>query len=106
MREGDDLVLDLTGEPSDVVLLFAALGAGHQPYAVHHGVFLLGGPLLIVGLPVATVPAGGASSVELRIPELGPGVQALDVHVQAAFHDGSAVLLGGAVVATLLDDAF
>jgi len=106
VREGDNVVLEIEGETGDTVLLFASVLGGYAPLPGRQGVWLLGSPLFVSGLGVGVVPGSGGFSVPIAIPELGPGIDGGDIHVQAVFDDGSHAVLGPAIVATLLDSSF
>ena len=68
------------------------------------GTSLLGSPVFLSAFTFAFVPASGETTANLPIRDLGPGVDALDVHVQTMFlDDGVVPLYGPARVLTLLD---
>jgi hypothetical protein len=106
VREAGTLTVSVTGEVGDTVLLFAGLSGAQYPFAKFQGVFLLDFPLVIESVPVGVIPGSGSLDIPLVIPELGPGLEAVDVHVQIVVDDGAGVLIGPAQVTTLLDGAF
>ncbi|MCB9899607.1 MAG: hypothetical protein H6825_16490, partial [Planctomycetes bacterium] len=106
VREGQLLTLDFAGEPGDALLLFAGIFGGHVNMIGHQGVFLIAPPLVLPGVFVGVLPAGGLVAAPLVVPEMGPGIEGLDLHLQAVFDDGTTALLGPARVVTLLDAAF
>lgn len=107
VREGGAVTLSFTGEGGDLVALYTAFDGSWTPLgAGGQGVFLLGAPLLFGDLFVGAIPAGGTLIVPLAVPDLGPGVEGLDVHAQALFGAGRQMLVGSARAITLLDAAF
>jgi hypothetical protein len=106
VREGGTLTVSVTGEVGDTVLLFAGLSGAQYPFAKFQGVFLLDFPLVLESVPVGVIPGSGSLDIPLVIPDLGPGLEAVDVHVQIVVDDGAGVLIGPAQVTTLLDGSF
>jgi len=59
-------------------------------------------PLLTIALGT---PAGGDLTLSATVPDMGPGVGHLVLHVQLVVGEGSGFLLGPAVQQVLLDAA-
>jgi hypothetical protein len=106
VRENTVANVNISGEAGDQAFLWASLGSMHLPLIGKQGVFLLGLPALLQHVPIGTIPLGGSLPVPLAIPELGPGIEAVNVHLQLVILDGSSALIGPLSTLTLLDSAF
>ncbi len=105
VREGSSALFGLDGESGDLVQIYASIAPGFTTLAQYEGTFLIGGPLVLSAVTLGVLPGGGLLDVALPVPDLGPGIDAFDVHVQSVFFDaGATPLLGPARVLTLLDD--
>ena len=105
-REGQFSTLNISGVPGDQVFLWASIDSSHLPLIGKQGVFLLGLPALLSHIPLGVLPVGGAFAAPLLIPELGPGIEAISVHLQLVVIGGSSALLGSLSTVTLVDQAF
>lgn len=103
LREGEVGNLSVSGEPGDLAFLGFTDAPGSVFLPGLGGTFLLASPTPV--LPLGAVPPGGALSLPLPIPELGPGLESftwfLQLGVLAA--DGTTVVLGDPAHAVLLD---
>lgn len=107
VREGDVALFEFEGEHGDFVRLYASLGPAFAPLPNYEGTFLLGGPLVLSSVGLGLIPITGELDVALPVPDLGPGVEAIGIHVQTVFFEnGATPLLGPARVLTLVDDGF
>lgn len=105
-REGDLSAVAITATPGDQAFLWASLNPSHLPLIGKQGVFLLGLPALLTQLPLGAVPAAGSLSTPLLIPELGPGIEGISVHLQLVVIGDSTALIGPLSTLTLIDSAF
>jgi hypothetical protein len=104
LREGEQGVLDLGGLTNDVALVFLSPLLHQLPFPGHQGVLMLF-PGTMIG-PFTLGPPG-TLDVPFTVPPLGPSIEALSVHVQAAYLGvGGGTSLGPGRVLTLLDDGF
>lgn len=106
--ENQTLSLLFTGQPGDDVFLWMALVAGYAPLPARAGVFQLGSPLLLTGLPLGTVEASGQLQLDLPIGEIGGINAGFPLHFQATYRPvaGGLVLLAPATTAILIDGPF
>jgi hypothetical protein len=107
--EQDRVGVGVSGALGDVVYLYAGFGrtAGMQLPGVLARWYIADPQLL----GIAVLPPSGKWVLEFHVPELGPGVEAVVAHIQAAglrLGGGSAptILLSEARVVALLDAAF
>ncbi|MEM7307983.1 MAG: hypothetical protein AAF682_14995 [Planctomycetota bacterium] len=103
VREGESLALDFGGEPGDLVFVgFAHTIAPPLFVPVLAGELALGFPFQV--LFQGEIGASGALATAALMPELGPGVMAVHLHLQAVhFALGGATFLGGTSSAVGLD---
>ena len=107
LRKNQAGQLRFAGQPGDVVLLLIAAGPGTLPVPLYQGVLLLGP--ISAAVVLGTLPGpDGELAIPLVITDLPPpGVDAVDLHLQAAFGVGPTQgLLGPASIVTVLDPAF
>jgi hypothetical protein len=101
VREGQLSSLIIQGLPGDQLVLLAGLQPAFVLKPALQGAFLQL-PLLTIALGT---PASGELTLSSTVPDLGPGIGHLVVHVQLVVGDGSGFLLGPAVHQVLLDAA-
>lgn len=104
-RELTNVVLSLSGQPGDRVLLIFAAMPRHELYLAFNGVLLYGegARRALIG----TLPGSGTMSFTLPIADLGPGVQTATRYLQCAFIDtASQVTLSDPLTLVLLDQAY
>lgn len=101
VREGETLQVTVQGAPGTPVLLLAAPFSGHVDIGAVDGPLLVGFPALLVAL--GPLPAGGSLTLSSPVPELGPGVEAAAVTLQALGGAPGGLLAGGASTLVLLD---
>jgi hypothetical protein len=108
VREGHPLQLHFAGQPGDGALAWISLHPRWELLPSHSGVFLVdNGQVLNVLLALGPTDASGALDVSLLVPELGPGIDGLPLHVQGLFLDAQGtVRLGAASNSVLLDSAY
>lgn len=97
---GTPLLIELGGEPGDVVLVFAGLAPGRTVVAGFDAPLALDAPLLVGGGALTTLGAAGIDAVLVRLPSSLLGLD-LDVYLQAVFRDGSGMHVGPPSVITL-----
>jgi hypothetical protein len=87
VREDESLFLQLGGVPGDPVFLL--IGAAGQPLfgAAWVGPLHVAPGAAVVALGV--LPANGQLELGLAVPELGVGIEAVGLELQAAFIDGA-----------------
>ena len=106
VRELASTQLAFLGAPGDEVMLFFAPETGYVP-SQFRGIQLVGADAPLGARVVGTIGASGTLVFTLRVPELGPGVESLVVHVQSMHKNaGGHFVLGNAVHLVLLDQAF
>lgn len=107
LREGSQMRLEFTGQPGDVVeLTFAESGRFLSSPALR-GVSLLRTSKPAPVLQAGVVDATGSLHVTWPIDDLGPGVQARRLFLQAAFRDANGVTtLSTPATVVLLDSAY
>jgi hypothetical protein len=103
VREGALQHLLISGAAGDGVLVLASLQPAFTSMPV--GTLALGPVLpLVVAL---SLPAGGELTLAFQVPELGPGIESLQIAAQGLFVPGvGAKRLGAPSAAVLLDDSF
>src|SRR6185436_11686441 len=82
VREGETVTLLLDGVPFEQALLLVSVGAGALPVPAFHGVLVAQPVLLIV--PVG-LDVGGRLTLPATVPDLGPGLESLNLLVQGLF---------------------
>ncbi len=101
LREGETGTLTYTGAPGDLVLGMTSLSQDNTVLSGEQGVLHLSFPL------AATVYLGNASTgtlnVPFGVPELGPGIDALPVFVQALVQDDDGLKLSAPSMTLLVD---
>lgn len=106
LREGSQLRLEFTGQPGDVVELTFAESGRFQSSPALRGVSLLRTSKPTPVLQAGVVDASGTLHVTWPIDELGTGVQARRLFLQAVFRDTSGVTtLSTPATVVLLDSA-
>lgn len=103
VREGEQAVVDVHGQPGDTVLLYYSLVPGRTVLPQFVGSFQLGTPWrFLLSSPVS---GDGSLQISLPIPELGPGIQSTPpIFFSAGFLSAQgAKLIGGASFTVLLD---
>lgn len=107
VREQGQVHLTFFGQPGDQVSLLASLHTSFNPQGTLKGVLLVqrqGAPLAQM---VGTIGASGMLAVGWPVPELGAGVEARIVHLQAVHRNAAGhSALGNAVQVVELDSAF
>src|SRR4030095_1714466 len=102
VREGQVATLTITGRPGDIAFVRVGLQPHRPLEPFPQGVDLLDAPWL-------TLYLGSLSSSQLSIastvPELGPGVLDIPVHLQLIIRDATGLRLGPAIQQLLLDGA-
>lgn len=98
VHEGESLVLDVRGEPGDLVAVFVSPLPGYLPSAAHQGVLLTGDPSLAVVL--GPLDSHGHPSLASHVPPLG--VEGLTLHRQGAFQPPSEPFVFGSWTASVL----
>ncbi len=101
VREGQLSSVTIDGLPGDQLVLLAGVQPAFVLKPALQGAFLQL-PLLTIALGT---PAGGDLTLSSAVPDLGPGIGHLVLHVQLVVGDGSGFLLGPAVQQVLLDAA-
>ena len=104
LREGEAGTLRYRGAAGDLVLAMASLEQDFVRQAGGSGVLHLGFPLLrTLSLGVT---ASGAAESSFDVRELGPGVEAVPVFVQAIVQDADGLHLSAPSMTVLLDASF
>ena len=105
VREGTTATLTLTGEPGELVRLLISRTADRKASPLHSGVLLLGSPIRLVQL--GTVPPGGVLTAQVPVFTLGPGLEAITLHLQSRFTSPQGVtVLSGPAPWVVLDQGF
>ena len=104
VRGGETLTLDVEGQPGEIPLVLVS--SRHEPLLLpnHSGSLLLGLPLEDV-LVLPALGATGTTSLSLPVPNVGAGIEALNLYLQAVFLDPSPSVWLGAGTSVLLLDA-
>jgi hypothetical protein len=103
VREGESLSLSFSGAPGDVAMLMLHVTPNVFVLNNFGGALLLDLPLLLGPLTFGAIPASGTLSASVPIPELGPGIDALPVLLQALVNEAAGLRLGGAAAIVMLD---
>ena len=103
--EGQPLELRFGGVAGECVSLFAARQPAFLPLPANQGVYAVGLPLVLGGVVLGPLPAGGILTVPLVVPELGLGIDAADLSLQPAFLTSAGAVLGPSRVVTFIDPA-
>lgn len=86
VRDDESLQVTVDGEPGDLVRVYLSITPG---VGLTHP--LLDVPLLLhrpwIRLSLGTLPASGTLSMSVPLGDLGPGVQAVPLYIQAVFFD-------------------
>jgi len=107
VRDDGSVDITLDGEPGDRVRVFFSLRrpAPELFLGVLDGPILIQPPLMKVSHGV--LPASGPRSLSLPVGDLGPGVEAIVLHMQALFIGaGGELVLSEPTAVTLLDASF
>jgi hypothetical protein len=107
LREMNVLPITVRGQPGDHAYLFVSRGTAFNAIPSWHGVVLTQNANPPRSVILGTIPASGVLNANLTIPDLGPGVLARDLFLQAYRLDaaGSATL-GNLAVVSVLDASF
>src|SRR6185503_9953109 len=81
-REGDPVTVQLVGLPAEQALLLVSLDAGAVPVPAFHGVLVTTPVLLLLPLNLGL---NGQLSLTTTVPELGPGLESVNVLLQGLF---------------------
>jgi hypothetical protein len=105
VSEQEPLHVTVAGAPGDAVLLLVATQPQLTLTSASLGALLVATPQHVVGVGVLGVP--GELDVQVRLPELGPGVEGVRLFVQGAFEPGAGgAVLGSGSVLVALDSAY
>ena len=105
VHEAAPATLTFTGQPGDHVALLLSRTVGATFVPAQSGVVLVAPPYRT--LQLGTVPASGALTVQLPMPDLGAGIDAIRLFAQSSFTDaGGSSVLGSPATLVVLDRAF
>jgi hypothetical protein len=105
VREGEIITLSASAEPGDqALLLVSPLAAYLQPAALTGVLLAAPGP----GSLLLALGTAGAEPlvVQATVPDLGPGLDALVVHLQLVVSHAGGLRAGGTTISVLLDAAY
>ena len=102
LREGQTAIAFASGEPSELLALYAGLEPAHLPLPSLFGLQLVQAPLLLFG--PAVVPKTGELQFQAAVPELGAAVTGMALRLQVvSLPPGGGFVLGEAATLVLLD---
>lgn len=104
-REGENLSLTFEGELGDVAFLLFGFEQGHSIVQNFQGALMQDN--FTIFPPPLTLNGAGQFMLSFNVPELGPGIESLNLYVTPFFIDpGLARYLGAPTAVVLLDDSF
>lgn len=106
LRQNQGGTLQFAGDAGDTALLVIAPGPFHLPVPFSQGVLLVGPILGVVALGSLPRPSGGLD-VPFAIADLPPpGLQAVDLYLQAVYARPSGYVVAAPSIVTVLDASF